>query len=211
MNALCKLSFFGFQMILYLAEASRHFGCTEIFKEPSKFAWSDYYEDHFIVPYQRIVLVTNKRVMLLQVAPWNLVPHFTPNLMIIKNLISLNIDTLSSLRGKCLAPDKMDKKPCKIMWDVPWEELMTVELAKAGCAVPSHLILHLKKFRRSEAFVRVIKCTVENESEGGEVQAVRICSTVRKMWKAYQSHMKSLALRVRFCTWIQLYFGDPRL
>lgn len=75
MNALCKLSFFGFQMILYLAEASRNFGCTEIFKEPSKFAWSDYYEDHFIVQYQRIVVVTNKRVILLQVAPWNLVPH----------------------------------------------------------------------------------------------------------------------------------------
>lgn len=54
-------------MILYLAEASRHFGCTEIFKEPAKFAWSDLYEEHFVVPYQRIVLVTNKRVMLLQV------------------------------------------------------------------------------------------------------------------------------------------------
>uniref|UniRef100_A0A6N2K527 PH domain-containing protein n=1 Tax=Salix viminalis TaxID=40686 RepID=A0A6N2K527_SALVM len=54
------------QMILYLAEASRHFGCTEIFKEPSKFAWSDYYEDHFFIPYQKIVLVTNKRVMLLR-------------------------------------------------------------------------------------------------------------------------------------------------
>ena len=56
------------QMILYLAEAHQHFGCTEIFKEPSKFALSDYYEDHYVVPYQRIVLVTNKRVMLLQVS-----------------------------------------------------------------------------------------------------------------------------------------------
>lgn len=55
-------------MILFLAEASRHFGCTEIFKEPSKFAWSDYYEEHFFVPYNRIVLVTNKRVILLQVS-----------------------------------------------------------------------------------------------------------------------------------------------
>lgn len=55
------------QMVLYLGEASRHFGCTEIFKEPSKFALSDYYEEHFNVPYQRIVLVTNKRVILLQV------------------------------------------------------------------------------------------------------------------------------------------------
>ncbi|BFG31191.1 hypothetical protein CerSpe_174650 [Prunus speciosa] len=150
------------QMILYLAEAHRHFGCTEIFKEPSKFALSDYYEDHFVVPYQRIVLVTNKRVMLLQ----------------------------------CLAPDKMDKKPCKIMWDVPWEELMAVELAKAGCNQPSHLILHLKNFRRSENFVRVIKCSVEEETERREPQAVKICSVVRKMWKAYQSDMKSIILKV---------------
>lgn len=149
------------QMVLYLAEASRHLGCTEIFKEPSKFAWSDYYEEHFVVPYQRIVLVTNKRVMLLQ----------------------------------CPAPDKMDKKPCKIMWDVPWEELMTMELAKAGSRQPSHLILHLKNFRRSENFVRVIKCSVE-EMEESEPQAVRICSVVRKMWKAHQSNMKSLILKV---------------
>ena len=60
-------------MILYLAEASRRFGCTDIFKEPSKFAWSDLYEDHFIVPYHRIVLVTSKRVMLLQVYDESLV------------------------------------------------------------------------------------------------------------------------------------------
>lgn len=89
----------------------------------------------------------------------------------------------------------MDKKPCKIMWDVPWEELMTMELAKAGCPQPSHLILHLKSFKRSENFVRVIKCNVE-EREESEPQAVRICAVVRKMWKVYQSNMKSLILKV---------------
>ncbi|XP_048140983.1 uncharacterized protein LOC115736923 isoform X3 [Rhodamnia argentea] len=150
------------QMILYLAEASRRFGCTEIFKEPSKFASSDYYEEHFVVPYQRIVLVTNKRVMLLQ----------------------------------CPDLDNMDKRPCKIMWDVPWQELMALELAKAGCHQPSHLILHLKNFRRSENFVRVIKCATEVETEGTVPQAVIICSVVRKMWKAYQSDMKCLVLKV---------------
>ncbi|XP_022737877.1 uncharacterized protein LOC111290709 isoform X2 [Durio zibethinus] len=149
------------QMVLYLAEASQHFGCSEIFKEPSKFAWSDYYEEHFLVPYQKIVLVTNKRVMLLQ----------------------------------CSSRDKMDKKPCKIMWDVPWEELMAVELAKAGSQLPSHLLLHLKNFRRSEMFVRVIKCNVE-EVEGIEPQAVKICSVVRKMWRAHQSDRNSIKLKV---------------
>ncbi|XP_043697676.1 uncharacterized protein LOC122648528 isoform X2 [Telopea speciosissima] len=150
------------QMILWLAEANRQFGCMEIFKEPSKYAWSDYYEDHFNVPYQRIVLVTNKRIMLLQ----------------------------------CLAPDKMDKKPCKIMWDVPWEELLALELAKAGYPRPSHLILHLKIFKRSENFVRLVKCNVEEEAGGGEPQAVRICSVVRNVWKKHQSDMKSLVLKV---------------
>lgn len=143
------------QMILFLAEASRRFGCTEIFKEPSKFAWSDQYEDHFLVPYQRIVLVTNKRVMLLQ----------------------------------CLTPDKLDKKPCKIMWDVPWEEILTLELAKAGFSIPSHLIIHLKNFKRSENFVRVIKCNTEESS--GQPQAVRICFVVRKFWKGNDSDTKN--------------------
>ncbi|XP_047340404.1 uncharacterized protein LOC124943990 [Impatiens glandulifera] len=150
------------QMILYLAEASRHFGFTDIFKEPSKFALSDYYEDHFSVPYQKIVLVTNRRVMLLQ----------------------------------CLAPDKMDKEPCKILWDVPWEELLSLELAKAGNSSPSHLILHIKNFKRSEVFSRVIKCTTEEDSEQVKPQAVRICSVVRKMWKTHQFNMKSLTLKV---------------
>ncbi|XP_050223282.1 uncharacterized protein LOC126673249 [Mercurialis annua] len=150
------------QMVLYLAEASRRFGCTEIFKEPSKFAWSDCFEEFFIVPYQRIVLVSNKRIMLLQ----------------------------------CPAPDKMDKRPCKIMWDVPWEELIALELAKAGCLQPSHLLLHLKNYRRSESFVRVIKCNVAEESDETEPQAVRICSVVRRVWKQFQSDMKNVILKV---------------
>ncbi|XP_023553987.1 uncharacterized protein LOC111811402 [Cucurbita pepo subsp. pepo] len=149
------------QMVLHLAEGSTHFGCTEIFKEPSKFAFSDYYEEHFIVPYQRIVLVTNKRVMLLQ----------------------------------CSDPGKLDKKPCKILWDVPWEELMALELAKVANSHPSHLIIHLKTFKRSENFARVIKCHTE-EIVGREPQAVRICSVVRKLCREYQSDMKCLVLKV---------------
>jgi vacuolar protein sorting-associated protein 13A/C len=89
----------------------------------------------------------------------------------------------------------LDKKPCKILWDVPLEELMAVELAKAGCNQPSLLILHLKNFRRSENFARVIKCKVEDEPEGGEPQAVRICLVVHKMWKA-ASDIKTVLLKV---------------
>ncbi|KAG0473021.1 hypothetical protein HPP92_014878 [Vanilla planifolia] len=149
------------QMILYLAEASRHLRCADLFKEPSKYAWSDYYEDHFIVPFQRIVLITNKRVMLLQ----------------------------------ALSLDKLAKKPSKILWDVPWDELLALELAKAGHVKPSHLIIHLKHFKRSESFVRIVRCNVDEE-EGQESQAVVICSCVRRMWKAHQADMKFLSLKV---------------
>ncbi|XP_042394059.1 uncharacterized protein LOC121984930 isoform X2 [Zingiber officinale] len=148
------------QMILYLAEASRHLGCTDIFKEPSKYAWSDYYEDYFILPYQRIALVTNKRVMLLQ----------------------------------CSSLDKLDKKPCKILWDVPWENLLAIELAKAGYDKPSHLIIHLQNFRRSESFARIIRCDVGNDEEQ-EPQAIIICSTIRRMWKAHQTNKKIVVLK----------------
>lgn len=75
---------------------------------------------------------------------------------------------------------------------------MAVELAKAGCNQPSHLILHLKNFRKSENFVRVVKCSLQEEVERGEPQAVMICLVVRKMWKAYQADMKSLILKVNF-------------
>ncbi|KAG9142715.1 hypothetical protein Leryth_005471 [Lithospermum erythrorhizon] len=169
------------QMVLYLAEESRHFGCTEIFKEPSKFAWSDYYEEYFVVPYQRIVLVTSRRIVLLQ----------------------------------CVAPDMMDKKPCKIMWDVPWEEILALELAKAGYSQPSHLIIHLKSFRRSENFVRVIKCSIEDDLDGGEPQAVKICHIIRKMWKTHHGDTKNLTLKVPssqrnvFYAWSEVNVRDP--
>jgi len=90
----------------------------------------------------------------------------------------------------------MDKRPCKIIWDVPWDELMSLELAKAGSSQPSLLILHLKHFRRSENFVRVIKCNSVEIFEGREPQAIKICSVVRKTWKTHQSNMKSLILKV---------------
>lgn len=73
---------------------------------------------------------------------------------------------------------------------------MALELAKAGFDRPSHLILHLKNFKRSESFVRVIKCIIQEEPEGGVPQAVRICAVVRKMWKLYESDMKCLVLKV---------------
>ena len=87
----------------------------------------------------------------------------------------------------------MDKKPSKILWDVPWEEVLALELAKAGYQRPSHVIIHLKNFRKSENFVRLIKCNVD---EDREPQALSLCSSVRKMWRSHQAAMKVIPLKV---------------
>lgn len=84
---------------------------------------------------------------------------------------------------------------------------MALELAKAGFDRPSHLILHLKNFKRSESFVRVIKCIIQEESEGTVPQAVRICAVVRKMWKLYESDMKCLVLKVSSIINLVFSFG----
>jgi vacuolar protein sorting-associated protein 13A/C len=87
----------------------------------------------------------------------------------------------------------MDKKPSKILWDVPWEEVLALELAKAGYERPSHVIIHLKNFRRTENFVRLIKCSVDEEREP---QAIVLCSSIRKMWRSHQTGMKVVPLKV---------------
>ncbi|KAL5724125.1 hypothetical protein ACHQM5_007426 [Ranunculus cassubicifolius] len=108
---------------------------------------------------------------------------------------------------QCLSPDKMDKRPCKIMWDVPWEDLMALELAKAGHPKPSHLILHLKNFKRAENFVRLIKCSVE---ETEQPQAIQICSTVRKFWKEHQRDTSLISLKVPSSQRHTVYYAEVK-
>lgn len=149
------------QMVLHLAEESRHFGCTEIFKEPSKFAWSDFYEEHFDLPHRLILLITNRRVLMVQ----------------------------------CSSSNKTLTRPCKIQWDVPWDELLALELVKGDQQKPAHVILHLRNFKRSECFVRVIKLLVENDQEGTS-QATAIYSFIQKLWNTYQSGKRDCDLKM---------------
>lgn len=93
------------------------------------------------------------------------------------------------------------------MWDVPWEEILALELAKAGFPMPSHLIIHLKNFRRSENFVRVIKCNTEESSEG-EPQARRICFAVCKFWKGKDSDTRNQMSKVSNSTFIVCLLGS---
>lgn len=64
-----KGNLFGYhQVILQLAESGSFFGQVDLFKVRGKFALSDAYEDHFLLPKGKIFVVTHRRVILLQVS-----------------------------------------------------------------------------------------------------------------------------------------------
>jgi vacuolar protein sorting-associated protein 13A/C len=76
------------------------------------------------------------------------------------------------------------KDPCSVIWDVLWDDLVTVEITQgkkdAPGSLPSKLILYLKaKPTNSREVVRLIKCN------RGSDQATTIYSSVDKSYKAY--------------------------
>lgn len=58
---------FFMQIILQLAESGSFLGQVDLFKVRGKFALTDAYEDHFLLPKGKILVVTHRRVILLQV------------------------------------------------------------------------------------------------------------------------------------------------
>lgn len=57
------------KVILQRAECGSSFGQVDLlFKVRGKFALSDSYEDHFLLPKGKIVVITHRRVILLQVS-----------------------------------------------------------------------------------------------------------------------------------------------
>jgi vacuolar protein sorting-associated protein 13A/C len=56
------------KVILQLAESGSFFGQVDLFKVRGKFALSDAYEDHFLLPKGKILVVTHRRIILLQVS-----------------------------------------------------------------------------------------------------------------------------------------------
>ncbi|PKU71895.1 hypothetical protein MA16_Dca021733 [Dendrobium catenatum] len=144
------------QVILQLAESGSFFGQVDLFRVRGKFAFSDAYEDHFVLPKGKILLVTHRRVLLLQ-QPVNILGQrkFNPA-----------------------------RDPCSVMWDVLWEDLVTMELTHGKKdymeSPPSRLILYMQiKSPDSKENVRIIKCT------RGSQQANEIFSSIQEALVAY--------------------------
>ncbi|KAM1609645.1 hypothetical protein ACFXTN_020154 [Malus domestica] len=121
------------QAILQLAESGSFFLQVDLFKVRGKFALSDAYEDHFLLRKGRILLVTHRRVILLQ-QPFNVAQKkFNPA-----------------------------RDPCSVLWDVLWDDLVIMEMTHGKKdypkAPPSRVILYLQDKSEMREQVRVIKC-----------------------------------------------------
>ncbi|XP_050216889.1 uncharacterized protein LOC126667840 isoform X2 [Mercurialis annua] len=144
------------QVILQLAESASFFSQVDLFKVRGKFALSDAYEDHFMLPKGKIVMVTHRRVMLLQ-QPSNIIGQrkFSPV-----------------------------RDPCSVLWDVLWDDLVTMELSQGKDdhpkAPPSRLLLYLRS-RGTEVKeqTRVIKCNHETD------QAREVYSSIERAMNTY--------------------------
>ncbi|CAN8243432.1 unnamed protein product, partial [Cochlearia groenlandica] len=133
------------QVILQLAESGSFLGQVDLFKVRGKFALTDAYESHFILPKGKIIMITHRRVIFLQ-QPSNIIGQrkFIPA-----------------------------KDACSIQWDVLWGDLVNMELTEGKKDPPksslSRLILQLKpKPHESKEQVRVVKCT-PNTNQAFEV------------------------------------------
>ncbi|MCO5593423.1 hypothetical protein L7F22_047437 [Adiantum nelumboides] len=156
------------QILLQLAEGSSMFGPMDIFKVRGKFAMTDAYVDHYNLPKGRTLIITHRRVILLQ-HPTSIIVQKKPDLM---------------------------KDPCSVLWDVTWSNLGAMELSHGkhelqnGC--PSRLILHLRSGAvdahrmDSKELTRVVKCDAETD------QASLIYSAMQQALSSYGPEQLSL-------------------
>nr|GEV02157.1 vacuolar protein sorting-associated protein 62 [Tanacetum cinerariifolium] len=143
------------QAILQLAESGSFFLQVDLFKVRGKFALSDAYEDHFSLRKDKILLVTHRRVILLQTS---------------------NIITQKKFNPA--------RDPCLVLWDVLWEDLATMELTTGkkdhNSAPPSKLLLYLKsKTSENNDQTRVIKCYRDTK------QAIEVYNSINQAMATY--------------------------
>ncbi|KAL3679175.1 hypothetical protein R1sor_022131 [Riccia sorocarpa] len=149
------------QVLMQLAERGAIFGPIDLFKVRGKFAMSDAYEDHFNLPKGRTLMITHRRIIMLQ--------HPTGV------IVQKRADLL--------------KDPCTVTWDVTWDDFMTMELAhgkeEPPTLPPSRLIIHLRNWSQdtrlfdSKEIARIVKC------HPGTKQAVEIRLAIQKAYDTY--------------------------
>ncbi|KAL1372338.1 hypothetical protein AAHE18_01G196400 [Arachis hypogaea] len=144
------------QVILQLAESGSFFSQVDLFKVRGKFALTDAYEDHFMLRKGKILMITHRRLILLQ-QPSNVIGQrkFIPA-----------------------------RDPCSIQWDIRWDDLATMELTHGKKdnpkSPPTRLILYLKsRTLDTKENVRIVKCIPESH------QALEVYSSIDRAFHTY--------------------------
>lgn len=123
------------QAILRLAQSSRAIGSMDVFKTAGVFAFSDFYQEHFYLPKDYILMLTNRRVSML-------------------------LSPSSHERD----PRKELTDPCTIKWEIEWSNLLSMEESSESSELGiTQVLLHLK--HSSKDFTQVISCYPPNDSE----------------------------------------------
>ncbi|KAL2636221.1 hypothetical protein R1flu_007700 [Riccia fluitans] len=147
------------QALLQLAQSGALYGFREAFSEPAKFAWSDFYENHIDLPKQKVLMLTNRRIMMLA-RPSS---HFRK-------------------------PEKLFTDPSSILWEVPWRNVLAVEIA-AHLTNRNYVVLHIRW--NTKSFAHVIKC-YESSLEGRVSHAKKVVRCIRQVWKKYEPDRETL-------------------
>lgn len=189
---------------MQLAESGSFFLQVDLFKVRGKFALSDAYEDHFLIRKGKVLMVTHRRVLLLQVNiiifyvinPFLLAcySHHTEAIHTALKLftVSHHTDALSfglqqpfnTISQKKFNPAR---DPCSVLWDVLWDDLVTMELAFGKKDHPkaphSQLILYLRdRSTEMREQTRVIKCIRDRP------QAFEVYTSIERAMSIYGPH-----------------------
>ncbi|EPS74076.1 hypothetical protein M569_00677, partial [Genlisea aurea] len=156
------------QAILQIAESGSFFSQVDIFKVRGKFALTDAYEGHFMLPKGRIILVTHRRVILLQAnQPSNLIAQkrFNPA-----------------------------RDPCSVLWEVIWDDLATMELIHGKKDHPtspqSRVIIYLQsKSLDAKDQYRSVKCCRDSN------QAFEVYSAIDQARSTYSTGQSRALLK----------------
>ncbi|CAI5521578.1 unnamed protein product [Closterium sp. Naga37s-1] len=125
------------QMVLFLAEAGSYFGKHDIFRDHSKFALSDAYVNHILLPNCRILLITSRRVMMLK-CPVD--PAGQP-------------DSLALVQG-----------PSLVRWDVPWDNLLALETKSIPSFPRPVVCVHIREPTPQRLYT-IIRCPESHPAE----------------------------------------------
>lgn len=180
----------------------------------AKFALTDAYEDHFLLPKGRIVVVTHRRVILLQVSSTLTIWWILKGLIILmKFLILSSVDGMLMFfvfyyqqPSNIIAQKKFNpaRDPCSVSWDMVWDDLVMMELTHGKkdhpSDPPSRLILYLQsKSLEAKDQVRVIKCNRNSN------QAMEVYTSIEQARSTYgPSRLQVDAVSVVFSTTFSL-------